>query len=284
VSNFLQRTITGAIFVIVLIGSVLVNPFAFIALFFIITVLSVLEFYKVTSTDEVKPQVVFGTFISILLYSYISYISQPIYRFNFPVDIDIVLKIPFFIALLFFVLFILELFRKSKQPFINIALTFTGIFYVVLPFSLFVAIGFCSSNIAKYHPHILLGFLYLLWANDTGAYLIGSKFGKHRLFERISPKKSWEGSIGGVACALLIAYVISLFYTDLVLTDWVVMALIIVVFGTLGDLVESMLKRSLNIKDSGSIFPGHGGLLDRFDGLLIAAPFVFFYLFFFEKI
>ncbi|MEO5569436.1 MAG: CDP-archaeol synthase, partial [Bacteroidia bacterium] len=184
----------------------------------------------------------------------------------------------------YFLLFIFELFRKSKHPFINIALTITGIIYVAVPFGLFLFIGANNGPDGMYHPQIALGFLYLLWASDTGAYLVGSKIGKHRLFERISPKKSWEGSIGGAAIALLTAFVISKFYMDLSLLDWMVVALIIVVTGTFGDLVESMLKRSLDIKDSGKIFPGHGGILDRFDGLLLAAPFVFFYLSFFERI
>jgi phosphatidate cytidylyltransferase len=245
--------------------------------------LAVWEFYKMVSTEEIKPQVGIGIFISILLFVYITYISQSFYRFNFSSDIDIVFKVPFIILLLFFMIFISELFRKSLHPFINIALTLAGIFYIVLPFSFFICIGFASNIGVKYHPHFILGFLYLLWANDTGAYLIGSKFGKHRLFERISPKKSWEGSIGGAAIALLTAYAISIYFTDLNLKDWTIVALIIVVTGTLGDLVESMLKRSLNLKDSGNIFPGHGGMLDRFDGLLLSAPSVFFYLFFFEK-
>jgi phosphatidate cytidylyltransferase len=211
-------------------------------------------------------------------------LKQTTFRFGWETELTITFTAPVVVLLLVFMIFIFELFRNSKKPFHNIAFTITGIFYVTVPFSLFIYIGANMGMDGSYHSHIGLGFLYLLWASDTGAYLIGSKFGKHRLFESISPKKSWEGSIGGAAAALLIAFIISKFLTDLKLADWMIVAAIIVITGTLGDLVESMLKRSVGIKDSGRIFPGHGGMLDRFDGLLLAVPFVFFYLYFFEKL
>ena len=119
----------------------------------------------------------------------------------------------------------------------------------------------------------------MLWANDTGAYLFGMKFGKRKLFERHSPKKSWEGFFGGMFTSLIVAFVISHFFVELDTLVWAGMAILISSFGTLGDLVESMLKRSLDAKDSGSFLPGHGGFLDRFDGLLIAAPVVYVYLY-----
>lgn len=119
----------------------------------------------------------------------------------------------------------------------------------------------------------------MLWANDTGAYLFGVKLGKHRLFERHSPKKSWEGFIGGIFTSVLVGYIISYYFTDYAFYHWLIMAFIISCFGTLGDLVESMFKRSIEIKDSGKILPGHGGLLDRFDGLLLSAPVIFVYLY-----
>jgi len=130
----------------------------------------------------------------------------------------------------------------------------------------------------QYSFHYPLAFLMMLWSSDTGAYIFGVKFGKHRLFERHSPKKSWEGFIGGLICSALTAYVLSLYFTELSLFHWLIVASIITVTGTLGDLSESMLKRSLSTKDSGTFLPGHGGFLDRFDGLLIAAPLVYFYL------
>jgi phosphatidate cytidylyltransferase len=260
------------------------SPVTFVILFFIIMLLGVIEFYKLVSADGIKPQRINGTLISLTVFIYFTYISQSYYRFSFFTDMDIVFKIPFLIAMYIFLIFIFELFRNSAKPFLNIAITLTGIIYITLPFSFLSSIAFFSRGEINYHPHIILGFFFLLWASDTGAYFVGSRWGKHRLFERISPKKSWEGSIGGIFVALIVAFIISKYFTDLGLIDWLIISLIIVVTGTLGDLVESMLKRSLNIKDSGSILPGHGGILDRFDGLFGAAPFVFFYLFFFEKL
>jgi len=125
---------------------------------------------------------------------------------------------------------------------------------------------------------LLLGYFVILWINDTFAYLFGTAFGKHRLFERISPKKSWEGSIGGALISIIAAWLIASFTNSLPLIHWIVIAIIIVICGTLGDLVESMLKRSLNCKDSGTLLPGHGGILDRFDSVLISAPIIFVYI------
>ena len=128
------------------------------------------------------------------------------------------------------------------------------------------------------HYGIALGYLLLLWLNDTGAYFVGSLVGKHKLFERISPGKTWEGSAGGALFALATAWGLSMLFIQLTTMHWLILAIIVVISGTIGDLVESMLKRSLGIKDSGNILPGHGGMLDRFDAVLISAPFVFVYL------
>jgi phosphatidate cytidylyltransferase len=138
-----------------------------------------------------------------------------------------------------------------------------------------VALGFIQGS---FNPYIPLGFLIILWSNDTGAYLAGKSFGKHKLFERISPNKTWEGFVGGLILALFVGFNLAQYFGGLERWQWAVMAVIIAVFGTLGDLVESMLKRTLGVKDSGNILPGHGGLMDRFDGLLLAAPLVFLFL------
>jgi len=189
------------------------------------------------------------------------------------------------IVALFNLTFIIELFRKSNTPFLNIAYLFLGIIYVVVPFALLAYIssvidvisGIFSPDNHSYR-YFLLGFFFLIWSNDTFAYLVGISIGKHRLFERISPKKSWEGFIGGIICTQGVAYLISIYFTEIAWMHWLAIALIISIFGTLGDLVESMLKRSLGVKDSGTILPGHGGILDRFDAVLLAAPFVVTYM------
>lgn len=162
-------------------------------------------------------------------------------------------------------------------PFTNIAYTLAGLVFVCLPFTFFHALAYIKGGFNFHYP---LAFLLLLWANDTGAYLVGVKFGRTKLFERHSPKKTWEGFIGGILISAGVALIINYYFKDLLWNQWVSVAILISCFGTLGDLIESMFKRSINVKDSGGILPGHGGLLDRFDGLFVAAPVVYTYLYF----
>lgn len=172
--------------------------------------------------------------------------------------------------------FLIKLYKKNDvHPFINIALFYLGILYVALPFALTNLLVFYGGS---YSYEIILGLLLLTWANDIGAYFTGILFGRTKLFERISPKKSWEGSIGGAATAITTSIVIGLYFKGLNEFEWISVAIIVVIAGTYGDLVESHFKRSIQIKDSGSIIPGHGGFLDRFDSLLIAVPFVVVFL------
>ena len=182
----------------------------------------------------------------------------------------------FLLTLTISAIFIQELFKKSLAPFTNIAYTLLGLVLVCLPFTLFHALAYVKGGFNFHYP---LAFLLLLWANDTGAYLVGRAFGRTKLFERHSPKKTWEGFIGGIVISAGVALIIGHFYNELLWNQWVSVAILISCFGTLGDLVESMFKRSINVKDSGGILPGHGGLLDRFDGLLLAAPIVYTYLY-----
>ena len=174
-----------------------------------------------------------------------------------------------------FLSFVYELYTQSEKPFVNIAFVILGMVYIGVPFSL---LEFIAFNGEHFYADIVLGLLLLSWANDTGAYLSGSRWGKTPLFQRISPKKTWEGSIGGALITFVIAAILAYFFKDLTLTNWLILAAIIIVFGTLGDLVESMLKRSQHLKDSGTIMPGHGGLLDRFDGFIFMLPYVAAYL------
>jgi phosphatidate cytidylyltransferase len=171
-----------------------------------------------------------------------------------------------------------ELFSKHEKPIDNISKTLFGIIYVPLPFALLNFFYMPSIAGNEIHPSILLGFFLILWTSDTFAYLSGMAFGKHKLFERISPKKTWEGSIGGLIFGMVMSWVLSIYFNDLSLLQWLSIGLITIVFGTFGDLAESMIKRSMNVKDSGKLLPGHGGLLDRFDAALLAAPAVFIYL------
>ncbi len=187
----------------------------------------------------------------------------------------------YFFPAILFILFLCELFGKSAKPFDNLAFIFLGLIYIGLPFSLLLWI--CSSPIEQFGGagnQFILATLFMVWASDVFAYLIGSQIGRNKMFPRISPNKTWEGTLGGVAGAILTGYLCSLVFTNLSfpLSFWIGLACICTVFGILGDLVESMLKRSLGIKDSGNLLPGHGGFLDRFDAFIFVIPFVYTYL------
>ncbi len=267
----LTRAITGGLFVAVLLTAIYFGAISTFFLFLVIVALGTDEFYTlVKKSKEVKPIKVLGTLSSIVLFSVIALCSLNIISIKY-------FAIP---LVLLFLIFIVELYKKSKSPFYNVSYTILGSIYIALPFGLLFHLAFYENqsfgNTFSYH--IIWGYFFLLWSSDTGAYLAGKFFGKHKLFERISPKKTWEGSIGGGLLSIAVAYLISQFYTELSSVNWMFVALLTVIFGVLGDLVESMLKRSLNIKDSGALLPGHGGILDRFDGLLLSVPFIYAYL------
>lgn len=172
----------------------------------------------------------------------------------------------------------IELFRNQKTPFQNAGLTLLGIIWISLPLALFLGIGFLPFGSGTFHPAILLGYFIILWMGDTGAYFAGKYLGSHKLFVRISPNKTWEGSIGGMAFALLAGFCDFNFFHQLNLHEWLGLAAIINITGSFGDLVKSLLKRSVGVKDTGTILPGHGGILDRFDSLIGSVPFSFIYM------
>ena len=202
-----------------------------------------------------------------------------IYILTFLVAQDLIPATSYFIViLLILLLFIFELYYSRENHFISIAITLFGIVYVVIPMSTLNFIAFAGIDHSEYTYEYLLAMFIMIWLNDSGAYLIGSMIGKHKLFESVSPKKSWEGTIGGLIVTLASACVVSLYFDGINLYQWLIFALIVVVFGTYGDLVESQLKRMAGVKDSGNIMPGHGGLLDRFDSTLFVAPMIFLYL------
>ncbi len=266
-TNFTKRAITALFFVLALLGSIAFNQLTFSALFLFFTIVGLWEFYTISRLGENNPQKYVGSILGAAVFIAFTLISMG--KQN---GMLLMLFLPFI-----YLIFVFELFRKNKNPFRNIAYTILGIVYVAVPFALLNFISI-SSYTGAYEPRILIGILLILWASDTGAYLVGSRIGKRKLFERISPKKSWEGSFGGALLSLLAAYVDSKLFDVLPMSHWFVIAFIIVVMGTLGDLVESLYKRSKNVKDSGTILPGHGGILDRFDSLLLASPFIYTYL------
>ncbi len=179
-----------------------------------------------------------------------------------------------FFPFLFF-LFIYEMYANSPKPFGNIGYAILGTVYIGIPFALLEFIAFDDK---EFLTGTILGLLIMTWVNDSAAYMVGSRIGKHLLFPRLSPKKTWEGFLGGTGFTLLTGVILGLTDTDLTMENWLILALIVAVFGTFGDLVESMLKRSFKAKDSSSVLPGHGGLLDRFDGFIFLIPFAAVYL------
>lgn len=267
-NNFLQRVATSAVFVVVLIGSSILDPATFVLLFAAIIIIGLIEFYKIAVKGELKPQIITGIAFGLFIFA-----SNFLVASNMLSNEIFAFYIPF---LSFFM--VIELLRNTENPFANISFTIFGALYVALPFGLISYLVYSPIFNAEYNASVLIALFVLIWAGDSGAYVIGSLIGKHKLFERISPKKTWEGFIGGALFALIAAYIISLYIKELHMLHWLNIALITIVFGTFGDLFESLLKRKVNLKDSGNILPGHGGILDRFDSLLLAAPVVFFYL------
>jgi phosphatidate cytidylyltransferase len=268
VNNLAIRSLTAVFFVIAMVGSALLGQTVFSVLLLIITIVSLNEFITLVSGKNYQPAL-WPTIVA----GGIIYCCLAAHAMGLIAADGLLIIIPFI-----FVIFFIELWRNKTNPFNNIALSLTAIIYIAVPFGLMMYFFDPVVISGPYHYGIVLGFLVILWLNDTGAYFVGSLIGKHKLFERISPGKTWEGSIGGAFFALLTAWGLSFIFKQLDILHWLTLAVVIVISGSLGDLVESMLKRSLGIKDSGDILPGHGGILDRFDAVLLSAPFVFVYL------
>ncbi|MBR6758078.1 MAG: phosphatidate cytidylyltransferase [Bacteroidaceae bacterium] len=261
------RAVTGAVFVATIVGSILWNQYSFAVAFIAFSAMATAEFYRLVEGMTHTPR---GTKFVDILGSILLFLTLYIYADkNF--DMSGIITVPYLVY--FLVRFIMQLYDKVERPLEGWAYSFLGQIYVALPFAL------CNILYYRFSPLILLSLFVFIWVNDTGAYLVGCTIGKHRLFERISPKKSWEGFWGGVVLATATAYVASLYIDVLNTWQWMGLALICSVFGTWGDLCESLIKRSLNVKDSGNILPGHGGLLDRFDSILLAVPAAILYLF-----
>ncbi|HET7732377.1 MAG TPA: phosphatidate cytidylyltransferase [Paludibacter sp.] len=271
-NNFVKRTLSGALFVALVVGSILLNQYAFASVFALICGWSVREFHKLSNKQkDVSVNLWVGLIGGVLLFASSFLYASGIWRY------------PVFSAYGFYIVIVLisELYRHKSNPLHNWAYFIIGQIFVALPFALLNFILFIDGC----QPLVLLSVFVTIWVNDTGAYLFGVTFGKHRLFERISPKKSWEGFFGGAAAALLSGYLFSLLIPQINLINWLVFSEIIVIFGTFGDLIESLMKRTVDMKDSGNVIPGHGGLLDRFDSMLLAAPVVFIYLsFLFQQV
>ena len=273
-NNFIQRAVTGVLFVIVLVGCILYSPLSFGILFTIISALSVHEFAQlVNRSGEVSINKTItalgGAYLFLALMSFCTQQSVGARIF-----------LPYLGLLLY--MMITELYLKKKNPTGNWAYSMLSQLYVALPFALLNVLAFqysTETSSVTYNPILPLSIFVFIWLSDTGAYCTGSLIGRHRLFERISPKKSWEGSIGGGIFSIASSFVFAYFFSFMLWWQWVGLAIVVVIFGTWGDLTESLMKRQLGIKDSGNILPGHGGMLDRFDSALMAIPAAVVYLY-----
>ena len=276
-NNFIARTITGILFVATIVVCFL-NPTAMIFLFALVTGLTVWEF---TGLVNDRPGVAVNRFISTVAGVYF-FLAMAGTCSGFTSS---TVFIPYLITIIY--LLVAELYAKQEDPIHDWAYTMMSQMYVVLPFSLLNMLAFRAAPEGIMYVYTLpLSVFVFLWVNDTGAYCCGSLFGKHKLFPRVSPGKSWEGSIGGgifvLVAAALVWYLTDVYDmnpTGMGMWEWMGLGLTVVVFGTWGDLVESLFKRTLGIKDSGNILPGHGGMLDRFDSSLLAIPAAVVYLF-----
>ncbi|ARS37936.1 phosphatidate cytidylyltransferase [Pontibacter actiniarum] len=257
--------IVGVLGAAVFIGGIWYSEWTYFLLFLGLTLLGISEFYNLVSVQGMRPNKPLGLLVGGVFFTSMFLVQNE----AMPGEL-LYLSLP-----LLFLVFIVEMYRKKPQPFTNIAFTLLGVTYVAGPFGLLHLLGFLNG---AYSWQPILGLMLLIWAADTGAYIAGKSFGKHKLFERISPGKTWEGWAGGTLLAVLVGYGMSFLFVDLELYQWVGMAVLVAVFGVLGDLSESMLKRSLGVKDSGTLLPGHGGILDRFDSLLMAIPFIVTFL------
>ena len=279
--NFLVRTASGIVLLAVVLGAILWSKWSFGVLLLAIIIGGEREVYRLATKAGYQPQkylgYIAGGSIFIIAFACMLFLISDSTVSDTLLILAVILLL--YIMLLLPMMFVCELYRKSPTPIANIGTTLMGIVYVAMPMSLLLFIPVLLGQ-GEWSPLAVLFYIFIIWANDVFAYMFGITLGKHRLFERISPKKSWEGFVGGLLGAMAMGYLASV-VMDGNPIEWIGLALIAAISGVFGDLVESLFKRSVDVKDSGHILPGHGGWLDRFDALILSVPFVFLYLIFF---
>lgn len=280
--NFLVRTASGAVLLGIVLAAIFSGVWGYGALLLFITVVGVWEFYGLARAKGSEPQRCMGMLMSIVLFfaGFVPslYIYNVIDKSELLVDGLLLLML---CAILLVLTFVIEVFRNRKTPIYNIATTIMGTLYVALPMATLMIIP-AILNVVIYRsdtwiPWVFLFYLLLVWGNDVFAYLVGVTMGKHRMCERLSPKKSWEGFAGGIAGSVAVGAIAAAVLGGSY-GVWIGLAVVVALSSVVGDLIESMFKRDAGVKDSGSIMPGHGGILDRFDALIISAPFALIYL------
>lgn len=270
-TNMIVRAFTGVLFVTIMV-TCFFQPIAMVFLFALITCLSLWEYSGlVNNIEDVTINRFISTVAGVYLFLAISAVNSGFVQTN-------AVFMPYLLTIIY--LFVSELYTKNKNAVHDLSYTMLGQLYIALPLSMINVLAFRTASDGNIHFYYLLplSVFIFLWTSDTGAYCVGSLFGKHKLFPRISPAKSWEGSIGGGTLVLVAAFLVSILdqsygnLSGLNTLQWLGLGLVVTIFGTWGDLVESLIKRTLGIKDSGTILPGHGGMLDRFDSSLLAIP------------
>ena len=269
--DLFTRSLTGIIYVTLILIGIMWNSLSFFILFSIAAILCLWEFYHLINAQKrtkINPyyNCAGGFLLFVVTYLYASGV------FDYYI---------FFVYLIYIVgILISELYEKQQDPIIHSAYIFLGQTYIAIPFALLNLIAFrgISGETPVYNPLMLLSLFVFLWVNDTGAYLVGITLGKHKLFKRISPHKSWEGFIGGLIFSVASAFIFTHFEPSTKLYHWIGLSLLVAIFGVWGDLIESLIKRTLEVKDSGGSLPGHGGYLDRFDSFLLAVYGMLFYV------
>ena len=284
----LKRALSGAVYIILLIASILYSTESFILLFGVFVVIAAYEFCALVQISKTIPLIfVFLIYSVVTLLSYYRSESELYLNEFFGIDVRLDVDIPLLNSILLLItLFvsikcIVLLFDDKVQSITKASKYLYLLGYIVLPFIFITKISFGINN---YNPKIIIGLFIIIWTNDTFAYIVGKSIGKNKLFERISPKKTIEGFVGGVVFAVFAGYLISKLYirpnpnfSEKSILIWTIIALLAGVFGTIGDLIESKFKRIAGVKDSGKIMPGHGGILDRLDSVIFVAPIVFLF-------
>lgn len=289
-NNFWKRTATAVIFVIVLLAAIW-HPVSCALLFGVIALLSVNEFYNITRHDTDShvnkiggmtlatiPFLVYFIPLSVCSFFSIENSSGVFRGYTIPFLFLCTMAIQ---AIASIFIFIAELFRNKGNSLRNLSYLFFGQIFFIYPWIIATVLPYYETTpslLTIFKSEILYALFFTIWLNDTGAYLCGCTLGKHKFFERISPKKTWEGFAGGALLAILVGAFVFPHLFGKGQIFWLLFTLIAVVFGTLGDLIESLIKRSVGVKDSGNILPGHGGILDRFDSFMFAAPAIFIYI------
>ena len=265
----LKRAISGAVYVLLLVGATLYSPYSFLLLFGILLLFSVVEFCKLVQLKPFLP-LILATFGFIL------------FNLNNTIKTNEILLL--ISTLVVSVKSLLFLFEKETK-YINTASKYVFLIgYLIVPIIIFTKIPFLNADdqfinihTINYNPKVIISILVIIWMNDTFAYLVGISIGKNKLFEKISPKKTIEGFVGGIFFSMITGIILATYYLYQSIIQWIILALIIGVFGTLGDLIESKFKRNAGVKDSGTIMPGHGGFLDRLDSIIFASPFIYLF-------